>query len=46
MDFMVAEYEGDDEAAEYLSRGTKDYSVLIEPELLEKMRIQKKNMSA
>ena len=37
MDFMVAEYEGDDEAAEYLSRGTKDYSVLIEPELLEKM---------
>ncbi len=37
MDFMVAEYEGEDEAAEYLSRGTKDYSVLIEPELLEKM---------
>lgn len=37
MDFIVADYETDEEAAEYLSRGTKDYSVLIEPETLEEM---------
>lgn len=37
MDFIVAEYETDEEAASYLSRGTKEYSVLIEPELLEEM---------
>lgn len=41
MDFMVANYENDEEAAEYLSRGTKQYSVLIEPELLEKMASDK-----
>ncbi len=36
-DFMVADYETDEEAASYLSRGTKEYSVLLEPETLEKM---------
>ncbi len=36
-DFFVASYSSDEEAQEYLSRGTKDYSVLIEPELLEDM---------
>lgn len=37
MDFMVANYDSDEEAASYLSRGTKEYSVLIEPEILEEM---------
>ncbi len=37
MDFFVADYSSDEEAQKYLSRGNKDYSVLIEPELLEKM---------
>ena len=37
MDFIVADYETDEEAAEYLSRGTKEYSVLIDPETLEAM---------
>lgn len=37
MDFIVANYETDEEAAEYLSRGTKEYSVLIDPETLEEM---------
>lgn len=37
MDFIVADYETDEEAASYLKRGTKEYSVLIEPELLEEM---------
>lgn len=37
MDFIVADYETDEEAADYLSRGTKEYSVLIEPETLEEM---------
>ena len=37
MDFFVADYSSDEEAHRYLSRGNKDYSVLIEPELLEKM---------
>lgn len=36
-DFIVADYETDEEAASYLSRGTNDYSVLISPEELEKM---------
>ncbi|MBQ9549395.1 MAG: hypothetical protein IJU87_01150 [Lachnospiraceae bacterium] len=36
-DFFVANYSSDEEAEEYLSRGTKEYSVLIEPELLEEM---------
>lgn len=37
MDFMVADYETEEEAAHYLSRGTKEYSVLIDPETLEQM---------
>ena len=37
MDFMVANYSSEEEAQAMLSRGTKEYSVLIEPELLEKM---------
>lgn len=49
MDFMVADYESDEEAAEYLSRGTKDYSVLIDSEELERMAadedVKKQNLS-
>lgn len=37
MDFFVANYSSDEEAQKYLSRGSKDYSVLIEPELFERM---------
>ena len=37
MDFMVASFNSDEEAQSYLSRGTKEYSVLIDPEELEKM---------
>lgn len=37
MDFMVADYETEEEAASYLSRGTKEYSVLLDPETLEEM---------
>ena len=37
MDFFVSNYSSDEEAEDIMSRGTKDYSVLIEPELLEKM---------
>lgn len=37
MDFIIADYENDEEAAEYLSRGTKEFSVLIDPETLEEM---------
>lgn len=36
-DFMVAEYETEEEASEYLSRGTREFSVLIDPETLEQM---------
>lgn len=36
-DFMVANYETEEEAAAYLARGTGDYSVLLTPEELEKM---------
>lgn len=36
-DFIVADYETDEEAAAYLSRGKSLYSVLITPEELEKM---------
>ncbi|MDE7258882.1 MAG: hypothetical protein K2N77_06550 [Lachnospiraceae bacterium] len=49
MDFMVADYESDEEAASYLSRGMKEYSVLIDPEELERMAadddVKKQNMS-
>lgn len=41
MDFIVADYETDEEAASYLSRGTREYSVLISPEELEKMAADK-----
>lgn len=37
MDFMVHSFETDEEANEYMARGTKEYSVLIDPETLEKM---------
>ena len=37
MDFFVADYSSDEEAQKYLSRGTKQYSVLIEPDILEEM---------
>jgi len=37
MDFIVADYESDKEAAAYLSRSRKEYGVLIDPESLEKM---------
>lgn len=37
MDFIVGEYGTDDEAAAYLSRGTKQYSVLMSAEELEEM---------
>lgn len=37
MDFIVADYETDEEAATYLSRGRAQYSVLITPDELEKM---------
>lgn len=36
-DFIVADYETDEEAAAYLSRGRSPYSVLITPDELEKM---------
>lgn len=36
-DFMIANYESEEEAASYLSRGTSTYSVLLTPEELEKM---------
>lgn len=49
MDFFVADYESEEEASEYLSRGTKDYSVLIDPEELERMandeEVKKQNIS-
>ncbi len=49
MDFFVAEYETEEEAASYLSRGSKDYSVLIDPEELERMAededVKKQNLA-
>lgn len=49
MDFFVAEYETEEEAASYLSRGSKDYSVLIDPEELERMaedeEVKKQNLA-
>lgn len=48
MDIMVADYETDEEAAAYLSRGVKEYSVLIDPDELEEMAanedVKKKNL--
>ena len=37
MDFFVADFHTDAEAQKYLSRGTKEYSVLIDPATLEAM---------
>ncbi len=37
MDFIVGDYGTDEEAAAYLERGTKEYSVLLDVEELEKM---------
>lgn len=37
MDFIIADYSTDEEAQQLLSRGTKEYSVLIDPQTLEKM---------
>ncbi|WP_408071117.1 DUF6033 family protein [Butyrivibrio sp. JL13D10] len=37
MDFFVSNYSSDEEAQDILSRGTKEYSVLIDPDTLEKM---------
>lgn len=48
-DFYVAEYESDEEAADYLSRGSKEFSVLIDPEELERManddEVKKQNLA-
>lgn len=48
MDFIVADYETDEEAASYLSRGTNQYSVLLTPDELEKMaadeNVKKQNL--
>lgn len=47
-DFIVADYATDEEAAQYLSRGTKTFNVLIEPELLNQMaedeEVKQKNL--
>lgn len=49
MEFIVASYDTEAEAKSYLSGGTKEYSVLIDPEELEKMAsdedVKKKNLS-
>ena len=37
MDFTVASYSSTEEAQRYLAGGTKEYSVLIDPALLEQM---------
>lgn len=37
MDFIVADYETDEEASAYLAKGTKEFSVLMDPETLEEM---------
>ena len=48
MDFIVADYETDEEAASYLSRGKNQYSVLLSPEELEKLaadeKVKKENL--
>lgn len=49
MDFMVADYESEEEAASYLGRGSKEYSVLIDSEELERMasddNVKEQNLS-
>ena len=48
MDFIVADFETDEEAASLMSRGTAEYSALFTPEELEKMAadedVKNKNM--
>ena len=48
IDFIVASYNSDEEADSYLANGTKEFSVLIDPEELEKMasddKVKKKNL--
>jgi len=48
IDFIVASYNSDEEADSYLANGTKEFSVLIDPEELEKMasddNVKKKNL--
>lgn len=39
MEFRVASYDTEEEAKSYLSGGMKEYSVLIDPEELEKMAV-------
>ena len=41
MDFIIADYDSDEEAASYLSRGVSEYSLLISPDELEKMAADK-----
>lgn len=49
MDFIVTDSESEEDAASYLSRSTKEYSVLINPEELERMAadedVKKQNMA-
>ncbi len=49
MDFVVADYESEEDASSYLSRSTKEYSVLIDAEELERMasdgEVKKQNLS-
>ena len=42
MDFMVADFDNEDDAKEILSRGTKEFSVLFSSEELEKMASDEK----
>ena len=48
IDFIVASYNSDEVADSYLANGTKEFSVLIDPEELEKMasddNVKKKNL--
>lgn len=43
MDFIVGDFETEEEAASYLARGTKEYSVLMSAEELEKMAKDEKS---
>ena len=39
MDFIVAKYESSEEASSYLSRSTKEFGVLLDPDELEEMAV-------
>ncbi len=49
MDFMVSDYDSEEEASALLARGTKEYSVLIDAEELERMasddEVKEQNLS-